>query len=694
MALQLVAFPAEIVGLILDLSDMSCSTMQLWKCGNRALQRLIAQGVTRLCFVDHRGLTLSRFPIFVENLNALRELTIDRDYRPLLASTDVWKSIRKLTPTLKKLELRYANSYRALHLPRLDWDVIENAYFEEKLSTSLIHAVPDAWSVKEAFPTLESLDVFGQNCFAIADLQSLPPTLTSLGWRVPTLDFGKTQEHIEALPRGLLRLKTYCENSPEPAPTWRHLPRGLTYLEHAYENSTFSVPVDEMQHLPPTLTETKNVFYVWPNLEHLSLLPTGLTELECNVFEYEQSQQPDLTKFTSLKSFGTGHYEYIELLPQTIRALPSSIIYLRTQVNIDELEQKDWPCSMTKLKVRVPNGNFAFDALPSNLVYLKLAYSMSLPLAVDLKLLANLPRTLRTLSCSCKSLIKSISLPPGLTQLSLLPVLGEDDWCTFLPVGTEDAPSTEEINANSALSCHRPRVKTCFPFQDLPPSITKLRIDSYLPASRLKFLPKALEKLRVFSISEDVDFDPSDALNLRATAEVHAVGRAHGICDFPDCSTTTSIAALLPRTLKSLNAELRHSQPFNWKAMPTRLERLQIDTICPTDLLLDLKLDHMQSCDLKLSHRPSDEHFKALPRHLHRFWFSIANPHYGERPPLSRQAILHLCPDSISSWLPSDLYSDWKALTKLRNDAMLNSDPKVLTRLLSLDASILEDLSS
>lgn len=687
MSYSLPALPAEIVGRILDLDGMSVGAMLLWLSGDTIIQRKIGQGVTRIRFVRLGFISSVRLPKFIENLRTLRYLEVDRENWGLLCPVEASAIIRNLSSTLKTLKLNFKNSVKGLPLR----PEISAPSATDSTGTLVASSNIGDWTLAKAFPILETLEVIGIADWTPEDMSALPVTLTSLGLSLSDNE-NLHPAYYKSLPRTLLSLRTFSYKSPSGA-CWAHLPPHLTSLTSVYTASISIATNEHFKSLPRSITRLQNVIYAWPAPEELPCLPSSLTELELEEFTSNFNDTPPFDHFPAVNNIGSG--THVKLSAKSIRALPQTVATLNVCADISALEAKDWPKALRSLIFIPLTSTFKPKALPSNLTRLHVRGADK---AIEFTVISNLPRTLLSLTAHCIGKAdEKVKFPPKLTSLNIFP-LGNSIWSSHVPYLSEDCAEygvptpSEDLIFNPQTTA--PKVTYCFPFHKLPASITKLHVGAYLPASKMKFLPRRLKDLHVLDIFKDTDFDPQNAKEMQAMAEVYQVGRIEGIRDLLDISQMkqATMQGLLPRTLKYLRTSVAgFSQNDAWKEMPPQLQEIFFSAFrIDTDTLLSIPSTCLRSLYATVTGFRED-HFKALPQRIVEL--SLSGIPAGDMAKYSPHSILGLPPACHTAWIVDrSLHEAMKKLKKLRAKAMDESDLALFSRLMDPnDTKVIEE---
>lgn len=640
MTFRLADLPRGITDQILSFKGLSPSVLLLWMTGDSRLHHALATGLTTIDLVNKNRFVFCRFPTILKNLRALRELSLDRDHHALPCSTSIRDTIRNLSPTLIKIKIRVrcaGRHFATSSTPTLPSSTTDSCYGYSESSTTPI------WTVRTAFPLLESLKLDEEFAFSPSDLLDLPDSLTCLSTVLSGFQYSSTNEEDHASIGAEFAI---------------NLPRSLTILKssNVYGNG---LRTDHYKHLPPHLVEFYNIppsndLGIAPPPEDVLALPRSLTKVSSEALPLSPPSTdllhfpPNLKSVQVLSSYsfiagsyvGTtieadmGHiFPRLETLSgncilshSSLRSMPSTITSMYIRLDLNGITANDWPKSLTKLEIDPLFVTAPFQVLPANLQHLVIDFQNG-DEEIGPKELALLPKSLLSLKCTCKDvnevhqldLPPNLDLPPKLTKLDLAIVF--DNTTVHLYSGKETV--FNRLNNRQLTSVpHRPKLVQCFPFASVPKSVTRLVVPCSLPASQLKHLPRRLKVLAAGLIFEDADFDPSAMRDKEALAEIRSIGRDEGIFLKNDSKTFSDapsmMIALLPRTLESLEMYLGHLgrlKSSDWfEELPPRIHKLSLwqGAIDP-DFLFKAPLQHIKELNIRLR-APTDDHIKALPR--------------------------------------------------------------------------------
>lgn len=698
---SLASLSSAILGAILSYNGTSSAALRLWISGSRALQSRLAAGITRIKLVNATRHNTNRWPSILADLRTLRELTIDRDMKTLMYHTQWPYEVQKLPPTLRKLRLCIRDSKRVLS-PAPSTTPHETA---DPNQASCEHV---SWTFKNAFPQLESLELHvAKGHLTAHDFSLLPPTITHLA--IQNVPFTDCESLMSQLPPQLLSLKVVTVDLEDPdASFWTRLPPNLTALkiygaiafngdvdaeEEEYNRSKLQQCAEIAEKLPRSLTHITTSFHEFmPSL--LTLLPPSLTELETQDPYDSEHQGPldvkTVQHFPNLKTLKTG-----ELPLALLRALPSGIKHIRCCTNDSSITPEDWPKSLETLEIRKADTSFPLSILPHYLTSFQAVDNFKL----DMALVSLLPRTLRSLTCDLCIMRDEADFPPNLTYLSLGGTNDTPSWLELEPEADDEAINDDDesvaIDYESATyhaSLNGRKVVKCFPFHCLPQSLVDFNVELFLPASKLKYLPRCLSNLAVEDIFEDADFDGESAAEMEAMRSIFEMGAREGVREKIDWTflKQASIPALIPRTLRRLAfAGNAIAYKADWSLIPPRIEKLWLGLQkgMPAHWISQLPLDYATELRLTLD-QPTDEHIKSIPRHINRVRVLAC-----DESQLTRKAAIFTPPGSVYHGCLFNYELDWlyaELEAKRIELATQDNDRSLYLRLISGDESVLE----
>lgn len=610
MALLLTGLSPDLIDRILGLDDMSSGVLNLWLSGDKRTQHQIANGLTR---IEYRSLSKSAFklPEFLADLRALRDLHL---------------SYPKASPHIIQVRL-LLQRFNCSALRNLHFDFVQNITLFEYTTNSAnsrsdtqAQSTGSNWTIKSAFPQLESLELpFYRSLKPSTAIDDLPASLTRIEVCFPSF-LPDSIAFTSALPRGLLSLvATGGASFPS---LWKDLPPHLTELRLCIVTGTPTV--EEIASLPRSLTRIEGVLPNRLPTRFLPALPKSLNFLKFEGLEDNDRNQitgdvsPDLgSHLPHLKELSTKYATTVYTCPPGVfRSLPSTVTSMNVGLDLKTvLSASDWPSSLTELHITEtsPTGTSKpftrAECFPDTLKLL--TFTTTSVKRFDLSALAGLPKSLLAIDLLCAAELPTgdLALPPHLTSLKLRSVYQHGPRSTswvqveharivFPRDEDEDSGSDEDeeertVNFNIDMISHLERMKvpakliSSFPFEQLSStSITELSLACALPASKVKFLPRTLKSLEVGEIFFDTDFNPKSSTEKAAMIEIHEIGYQRGILDSkPSADAINADSAevhpmsLLPRTLTFLSCRAVTLAPtaLKWASLlPPRLSTLII----------------------------------------------------------------------------------------------------------------------
>lgn len=694
--------PPEILDLILSLDNQSPAVLALWFTGDSLIQHKISSSVTRICLVNTQEFALCRIPKFLQNLRSLRDLRIIRSGDRLISMNQSRQVLQNLSKTLRTLELdcRDWSFLIASSTPQEDTSPISNAPLHGAEPSS-----DSEWSLKKAFPVLETLWLGDTENMSLSQIADLPPTLSSLR-------------------------TSFMLSQADASLFFRSLPRSLTELRVRGQ-----LWVENIKDLPPQLTDLQckaEQLVLQP--QHMIEMPRSLTRMKLNTAvslspALLASYPPNLTSISDLSRFDSDHvnetYDFRRALPRLrkmkgttdfaclptasiMRSLPNTLVSIHYMINPREMEPKDWPQSLTSLHIRsLRLQGLPCPVFPSTLLALTVEARHGDEHLVS-EHISKLPRSLTSLECSVSKMSDQLEFPPTLTRLVLKcePTL---QWTEIvrssarsLGLGAKKMePLFSKVNLNSEKDLETLALpislSTSFPFENLPQSLTHLEFQCAIPASNLKHLPKRLEVLNMGAIIYDKAFDPSKTSEIRVLQDVWSMDRfgerwkEGSERSIPpellngQASVYAMMIAMLPRTIQKLRfsaAAMGGLDSKEWfKYLPSFLNSLRIDGTVHEDFVLTAPLKHLELLHLSIN-TPSDKHVRHFPRCRHAY--IVARD--GDQ--LTQDAVIY-CPTNVNfkifgcSWY-SSLSNDLQVLRRARLTAcdddgfrkLLSTNPK------------------
>lgn len=726
----------ELIGHVLSFANGLHLSRPLWLCGDKRLQRQLAAGVTKVDFTSAADYELCRFPLFLRELRHLREVTICRFGSCLLYSDMTFGTVFRLAPTLRKLELDYDESYKAVlptrtrNLSSLFAEDGDEVDLEPTKQPSKQHRL------KDAFPLLEELKIVGKNDWTAEDLDDLPSSLTVLS---TVIQESKDEfiELVKAIPPQMLKI--LFEKVPLDGDSFLDLltlHKSLTMTGFGYGYDPFSTE-EQIAKLPRSLTALNSVWrdgIVNAQLSKAAFLnlPPSLTALGDILIVDEEEDFPT-HHLRNLKILGSS-----SLCPKiglsSIRSLPASLKSLYCVSHLDGCSESDWPPNLSLLSwIPAQSISFSSFSLPSTLTSF---ISTNQFCTLSISSFSLLPRTLTHLECigddsfaigevsstaGGKSHPMGFNLPPKLETFRLLKasatatpwtqfdvthvtvaqaayVHHKDEWKSLYntsqrePLGPDHSVPFDPQSPAHFESLDHPKLKTSFPFHCIPESIRTLLIDCMLPASQLVHLPSRLTSLNVKDIIEDEGFQDSPEIQEKI-AQLLQIGASLDIKEntsnldaqpsssSPQSHQSFSVASLLPRTLKYLDSWSGAMwKSFDWPRVPPSIEKLGCSAskrFIPADLFLVARFPRLGMISFPMVDF-TDEIMKAMPRSL---WSIHCSNILMSRTGLSYDGIFHCPPRLYLGSFSNKLKSMHDELDRQRQAAMESSDVERIKRL-------------
>lgn len=194
----------ELLDLMLGRPDSSYLVLRLWKCGNRHLQQMLAQGLTYLQLSHVKGMN-SEYPRLLSSLKNLRHLSLKAEGK-MMKIHMAWKvELPKLSNKLEVLEIQCQDAMFAL----LDFAPGSSGKEIELLQTDRYgRGESHLIDVGRLFPRLHTLKVLNlKNVLTLMphDFAGLPNTLTHISCGRIQKD-ATDYEFMALLPRSLRTL--------------------------------------------------------------------------------------------------------------------------------------------------------------------------------------------------------------------------------------------------------------------------------------------------------------------------------------------------------------------------------------------------------------------------------------------------------------------------------------------------------
>ena len=645
MAFPLVDLPKETIDHILSFRGLSPSVLLLWMTGDSRVHHALATGLSSIDLVNKNELVFCRFPKLLQNLRALRSLSVDRKSFSVPCMSGVRDTIRHLSPTLRKIKICVSGAGR--FFATSSTQSVTSPPNEAEATHNGSSTTP-LWTVKDAFPFLESLKLDSMFAFSASDLLDLPTSLmtlhTCLGGCGGAPGANESLDVVRAdfarnLPQSLTELK--AKGYGILLPEYEHLPPLLTrFTNVGYIYAPKSKIIEEIGKMPRSLTVGYDSLPKFPTIDQLAVYPPKLTSLDLRGLLSDSNDGKVGSDFdmgaifselkeirSGFKGDGTG----LIVTPKTLLSMPLTITTMKVRLNLATIHVDDWPKSLTKLEINPVVYPLLTEALPRTLKHLAIyGFAGMRNNGLDTETIASLPRSLLSLDSLCENVTDDVDFPPNLTRLSLRRTA--DAWCAVEHEDSGEIPNeawsewpgqTFDVDQASHLSLINPRPKLIrsFPFEKIPKSVVELQLGCSIPASKLKLLPRHLTLLTAISIFEDADFDPSSAEEVDALREIRAADDTGDVSSKTDLSAsfdnTAAMVARLPRNIKHLNI---HSEAFNknasndwYRVLPQRIEKLFLFGDLEGEFVHQAPLQHIKYITITLK-QPKDEDIRALPR--------------------------------------------------------------------------------
>lgn len=397
--------PGAVLSLILN-GEFSWAAIELWKCGNRALNlRLAHYGVTHLDLSDLSPRSTSRWPVCLREFK-LESLSIQRGILPLTTPDVLHRELKLLSRSLKSLEIGAADLSKAFspgpnRQPKDASESPSDAQSRSRKRSKYVeptdgndsHTIP--WNLDLTWPRLERLTIRPHPTDHSGSL--LDPSFLAL------------------LPRSLLRFECLPSSGHTTLEDLSMLPPALTWL--SLPSST--IGAQGLMTLPKSLT------YVGKSLDGAALAklikaPELLPHLK--TFE-SQSDQADPYCLKRLKRNDTGFSDTITQLTVDYRSkalftkLPLSLTRLWCSAAFALPHLASLPPTLTDMRVYSVAWDKELDLWPSPLRALSVENLGSF----DFNCFALLPRGLTSLQFNYVDRPSVLSRNPD-TSSSLLAI--------------------------------------------------------------------------------------------------------------------------------------------------------------------------------------------------------------------------------------------------------------------------------
>lgn len=495
------------LGPILSDPALKIAPLNLWKCGNKALNNRIRQCTNLVVRLESFNRTpLWRFPKVLFSLT-LAKVTIFSPGFEFESPRGMSEALQHLPKSLKWLEISVPSPYACL----VDYAAFPASVTRPPTALRKDRTTSHIWNIGNVLPSLETLrlgveDVPNEYWLTNSDLKLLPTSLASFRFQ-----FRKNRKEVsdiatESLPRGLRKLELFKTDFDKLLQI-KNLPPQLEFLGHNCFGVNFAI-----EH----------------GAEILSLLPKSLTEIVAHCFIPEHFK-PGSVPNLQVARFGeleipkepffkvVPHLTLFELFPDDDRDPALSFTS----------ESLYWlPQSITQLRIPACNG-FQLKAWPSSLTHLAIHNAGILDKAACLELPPVKKLSIQGSGMLPFQMVLIMHLPRTVTDLKI-----EEATSELQPPGALQNGATAE---DTIINHHDLRK------QHYPPHLTSLLTSLHsMPLACLSQLPDTL-------LSLDVDLDAT------LTAET-ATQLPPNLTSLSSASATVTAAALsrLPSSLTNL----------------------------------------------------------------------------------------------------------------------------------------------
>lgn len=371
------SLPPDVLGQILT----GVNALQLWKCGNPAVNAKIALGVDHISLSAIPGIDC-KVPPLLSNFRSLRYLSIQSGSTLQKDKIDWTETVKSLPQSLEHIRVVARDSAHAF-LNYDAGDILGNDYGTPKpLETIYQRGSSRFVDIGALFPRLHSLEL-GKNNIDLNDLVALPNTLTYLqanasASNIPSVcplpsSLRKIEGNIDHRPTleywsPLSQLESCDQLNWSKFKTAEWLPRSLTHL--TYQSGSASN-------------------CVWTR-ELAESFPQGLHSLSLSDVEEYTFSQPSKWMSELPRAISSFHFEHWDFADMSLQfALPSTItllniqLYQRAALDVKkvflldasasiETIRSQWPPSLTVLRLpqtSILNSDFEF--LPHSLLELE-----------------------------------------------------------------------------------------------------------------------------------------------------------------------------------------------------------------------------------------------------------------------------------------------------------------------------------
>lgn len=623
----LLILPPEILGDILSYESVSHKSRELWLCGNRALQSKLAHGVFTVSLVNHYKWATHGLPTFLSQLRSLRSLRINRVHLPFYDKAQVSSVLKSLTPNLESLEIVSPNSASLLFDSSPPPLAAFSLFDDESSDSDPSPGFPNEPTLSSLFPRLKTLKTGGKIGVSTDALLSLPSTLTSLSVPISGRNERDIIQFMRALPPQLARL-TLISHEALDSSVYAHLPPTLRGICFDTDQVQPNYTQDDLPKMPPGLEEVETSEAVTLSVSSVRALPPNLLEIfsiEADVFHPERWIE---ILPSGLQTFVLYMNQPV-ISPDLLRLLPRTITDMEASFSWDDLKKDDFPPNLKSLKMRLTENlsDEQLSFLPPSLTALFCEDTSNYsPSSINL-----LPRSLKRLTWVASDFGSEISFPPYLRFLSIASdsICDTEDGETENDRENEEGEQIERIEGEDGLPPqvegpkHLPTVVRCFPFLNLPVTLTEISFDeAKIPASRIQHLPPSLTLLSAASIFLDSAFDRYDPL-LVTRAKRQIVEEQKDNLSAENVQSA-NLFDMLPRSLQSLMIDeveaLPYDAPEEWRRLPQKIEYLHLPSVLPVDADCVKYIPQSSLLEISITVKVvRNTHVMLLPKRLYLF---------------------------------------------------------------------------
>ena len=532
---HLASFPPDIIGEIFNGAGRSHLVLEMWKCGDRVLNKKLSIGVTKIDLKRYAYRVPFPFPTLVSQFHSLRSLCLNRSGCAPQKHFD----LNSLPQTLERLEINATNSHNAFFNYAPDSTTSEPKYIETDYPRGRSRLI----DLNALFPHLHTLGMTpqfeSQIHFAETDFAALPASLTCL----KLSKIMSTGHFMRSLPRKLRRIeaKVIWSTDSEAALDWQSAPPSLEYIRYL-GSPDYDTATQGLSHAPRSLTCETIAYPEW-TLTLSRTAPDNLEEIT-DVDELDETSFLDPNWVSELPK-GLKKLEAASPLHDFLGHLPRSLTYLANRT--DEKEETDWRPVQEAFTQEV--NTF----WPPGLTYLR----MSL---FELNHIKLLPRMLTTMSITLqlenteghKLLVDGNDFPPQLTDMTIYP---PNDCISFGISGTIPTTLTRVSFEESSGALENETLAK------LPQSLSSLLVNMTLNLT-METIPQYIgAQLTLIEVGEwpltSLGALPRDLTHLVVLKLTH----------FEIQDPTTNLTESLPASLRYLRLSWNHNlDGVNWSS--------------------------------------------------------------------------------------------------------------------------------